>query len=115
MSENSLIRTTVQCLKLNAASVFKIKNWPEKQLNYTLALFKTSSHRTGLILKRCTRFEVVHNRSIEFADCGQLCNYTTHLFTTACVTHMDQVIKQLVVLIWINNVEKGGLIGDTFR
>ena len=37
----------------------------------------------------CTRFEVVHNRSIEFADGGQLCNYTTHLFTTACVTHAD--------------------------
>ena len=46
-----------------------------------MALFKTSSHRTSLILKRllkydtlahtvthkCTCFEVVHNRSIEFA------------------------------------------------
>ena len=58
----------------------------------SLALFKTSSHRTGLILKRLlkydtlaqsvtctyTRFEVVHNRSIEFADHSQLCNFTTH-------------------------------------
>ena len=26
----------------------------------------------------CIRFEVVHNRSIEFADCSQLCNYATH-------------------------------------
>ena len=48
MSKNSLTRTTVQCLKKTAASVFKIKKWPEKQFNYTLALFKMSSHRTGL-------------------------------------------------------------------
>ena len=63
------------------------KKRPEKQLNYTLALFEMSSHRTGLILKRllkydtlltCTGFEVVHKRSIEFADRGQLCNYATH-------------------------------------
>ena len=82
MSENSLTRTTVKCLK----SVFKT----EKQLNFTLALFKkTSSHRTGLLLQRllkmshflkltCTRFAVLHNRSIESTDRSQLCNYTTH-------------------------------------
>ena len=84
-----------------------LKIWPENQSNYTLALFKTSSHRTGLILNRLlkydtlpqtvtcnmkktgARFEVVHNRSKEFADHGQLCNFTTHLFTTASVTHMN--------------------------
>ena len=30
----------------------KIKKWPEKQLNYSLALFETSSHQTVLILNR---------------------------------------------------------------
>ena len=25
-----------------------------------------------------THIEVVHNRSIEFSDCSQLCNYTPH-------------------------------------
>ena len=39
----------------------------------------------------CNRFEVVHSRSIELADRGQLCNYATHLFTTACVTHVEYV------------------------
>ena len=53
-----------------------------------------------------------HNRSIELADHGQLCNYTTHLFTTACATHVDQVIKQVVVSMGIINVESGGLFGD---
>ena len=107
----------------SAWNVFKIKHWPKKQLNYTLALFKMSCHRIGLaqiwhissnchlLISTCTRFEVVHNRSIEFADHGQLCNYTTHLFTTACVTHVDQVIKQFVVLMGIINVERGDLFG----
>ena len=66
-------------------------------------------------LAHVAAFKLNHNRSIEFGDRGQLCNYTTHSFTTACVTHVDQVIKQLVVLMGIINVESGGLIGDTFR
>ena len=55
-----------------------------------------------------------HNRSIEFGDRGQLCNYTytRHSFTTASVTHVNQVIKQLVVLMGIINVESSGLIGE---
>ena len=61
--------------------------------------------------------KLYHNRSIEFSDGGQLCNYTytPHSFTTACVTHVDQVIKQLVVLMGLINVENGGLIGDILR
>ena len=113
MSEN-----TLKCTSLFS----KLKKWPEKQLNYTMALFKTSSHRTEIALKFDTLAHVAalklyHNRSIKFGDRGQLCNYryTTHSFTTACVTHMDQVIKQLVVLMGIINVESGGLMGDTFR
>ena len=46
---------------------------------------------------------------------GNVNIYTIHSFTTACVTHVDQVIKQLVVLMGIINVENGGLIGETFR
>ena len=53
-------------------------------------------------LAHVAALKLYHNRSIEFGDRGQLCNYTctTHSisFTTACVTHVDQVIKQLVYL-----------------
>ena len=68
-------------------------------------------------LAHVAALKLYHNRSIEFGDRGQLCNYTytTHSFTTACVTHVDQVIKQSVVLMGIINIESGGLIGDTFR
>ena len=68
-------------------------------------------------LAHVAALKLYHNRSKEFGDRGQLYNYTytTHSFTTACVTHVDQVIKQLVVLMGIINVESGGLIGDTFR
>ena len=68
-------------------------------------------------LAHVAALRLYHNRSKEFGDRGQLYNYTytTHSFTTACVTHVDQVIKQLVVLMGIINVESGGLIGDTFR
>ena len=92
----------------------KSKNWPEKQFNYTLALFKTIKYDT---LAHVAALKLYHNRSKEFEDRGQLYNYTytTHSFTTACVTHVDQVIKQLVVLMGIINVESGGLIGDTLR
>ena len=59
------------------------------------------------------------NRSIELADCGQLCNYTTGSFTTACVTHLDQVrlsIDQTFDgLNGIIKIENGGLNGGTFR
>ena len=76
-----------------------------------LLKYDTSAHVAAL--------KLYHNRSIEFGDCGQLCNYTytTHSFTIARVTHEDQVVKQLVVLIIMGkiNVESGGLIGDTFR
>ena len=123
MSENSLKRTQVCFLK---------KNWPEKQLNYTLALFKTWIYIIHPCLKRAVigqrllkydtlahvaALKLYHNRSIEFGDRGQLCNYTytTHSFTTACVTHVDQVIKQLVVFMGIINIESGGLIGDALR
>ena len=37
----------------------KIENWLEKQLNYTLALFKTSSHQTGLILNRLLKYDTL--------------------------------------------------------
>ena len=68
-------------------------------------------------LAHVAALKLYHNRSKEFEDRGQLYNYTytTHSFTTACVTHVDQVIKQLVVLMGIINVESGGLIGDTLR
>ena len=68
-------------------------------------------------LAHVAALKLYHNRSIEIGDRGQLCNYTytTHSFTTACVTQVDQVIKQMVVLMGIINVESGGLIGDTFR
>ena len=68
-------------------------------------------------LAHVAALKLYHNRSIEFGDRGQLCNYTytPDSFTTACFIHMDQVIKQLVVLMGIINVESGGLIGGTFR
>ena len=99
-------------------SVFKIKkNWPEKQLNYTLALFIGQRLLKYDTLAHVAALKLHHNGSKEFGDRGQLCNYTytTHSFTIARVTHVDQVIKQLVVLMGIINVESGGLIGDTFR
>ena len=37
----------------------KIKKRPEKQLNYTLALFKTYSHRTGLINNRLLKYDTL--------------------------------------------------------
>ena len=93
-------------------SVFKIKKWPEKQLNYTLALVIGQRWLKYDTLAHVAALKLYHNRSIEFGDLGQLCNYTTHSFTTAYVTHVDQVIKQLVVLMGIINVESGGLIGE---
>ena len=103
MFENSLL------------SVFKIKKkWPGKQLNYTLALFKRAVIRQRLLkydtLAHVAALKLYHNRSIEFGDRGQFCNeaYTTLSLTTACVTHVDQVIKQLVVLMGIINVESDG-------
>ena len=89
MSENSLKRTSL---------LSKEQNWPEKQLNYTLALFKTSSQRTELatsiyalcagtsahqIVQKLLKYDTLahvaalklyHNRSIEFGDRSQLCN-----------------------------------------
>ena len=80
---NVRTHTAVQCLNKTLHLFFKIKikNWPEKRLNYALALFKTNSYQTGLILKRLLKydtldhtltymysFEVVHNGSIEFTD-----------------------------------------------
>ena len=61
-------------------------------------------------LAHVAALKLYHNRSIEFGDRGQLhvCNYT-------CTTLHVSVIKQLVVLMGIINVESGGLIGDTFR
>ena len=38
---------------------FQNQKWPEKQLNYTLALFKTSSHQTDLILSRLLKYDTL--------------------------------------------------------
>ena len=87
--------------------------WPylneQSVIGQRLLKYDTLAHVAAL--------KLYHNRSIEFGDRGQLCNYTytKHSFTTACATHVDQVIEQLVVLMGIINVDSGGLIGDTFR
>ena len=103
-------------------SVFKINKLAQETIKLYFGLFLKGAVIGQRLLKYETLAHVAalklyHNRSIEFGDRGQLRNYTytTHSFTTACVTHVDQVIKQLVVLMGIINVESGGLIGDTFR
>ena len=49
-------------------------------------------------LAHLAALKLYHNRSIEFGDRGQLCNYTctTHSFTTACVTYLDQLTLKAV-------------------
>ena len=113
-----------QCSKiaLNAQACFQNKkNWPKKQLIILWPYLKRAVIGQRLLkyntLAHVAALKLYHNRSIEIGDHGQLCNYTytAYSFTTACVTHVDQVIKQLVVLMGIINVESRGLIGDTFR
>ena len=99
-------------------SVFKIKKLARETIKLYFGLIENEQSLLKFdTLAHVAALKLYHNRSIEFGDRGQLCNYTytTHSFTTACVTHVDQVIKQLVVLMGIINVESGGLIGDTFR
>ena len=89
------------------------KNWSEKQLNYTLALFNTSSPRTEIdTLAHVATLKLYHNRSIEFGDRGQLCNYTytTHslyppqtLFVGGILFSRCPCVRPSVTLCFLNN------------
>ena len=92
-------------------SVFKIN----KLARETIKIILWPYFKRAVIGQRLLKYDTLalvaalklyHNRSIEFGDRGQLCNYTYTL-----QLHVDQVIKQMGII----NVESGGLIGDTFR
>ena len=71
-----------------------------------------------ILSKHFTPFEVVHNRSIEFADRCQLLVLLQHANLQLHVSHTwiksgCLLIKQLMGLMGIINVENGGSNGGT--